>query len=209
MSNHGALEPTNMFITGPVAGFVSSAAIEKPIVSGNARSRITSVEPQFEQNPRLEPGEDSYQATVSSPESQLNEETVAGPHVQKAAPVAFRHIEQWQLPNGRSGSSTSNRTRLHRQEPTCATCAPCTTPNGWALSCRARCSGCLGVPKFQSQTLPRSDWNALWPGQLQHLVSRPASGEGYQLFFHWRPSIWRKSPPCFMTSILSSGFTSM
>ena len=134
MSNHGALEPTNMFITGPVAGFVSSAAIEKPIVSGNARSRITSVEPQFEQNPRLEPGEDSYHATVSSPESQLNEETVAGPHVQKAAPVAFRHIEQWQLPNGRSGSTTSNRTRLHRQEPTCAICAPCTTPNGSAFS---------------------------------------------------------------------------
>ena len=151
MSNHGALEPTNMFITGPVAGFVSSAAIEKPIVSGNARSRITSVEPQFEQNPRLEPGEDSYQATVSSPESQLNEETVAGPHVQKAAPVAFRHIEQWQLPNGRSGSTTSNRTRLHRQEPTCAICAPCTTPNGLgaqlpaAPCCRVRYASFLRI----------------------------------------------------------------
>ena len=173
MSNHGALEPTNMFITGPVAGFVSSAAIEKPIVSGNARSRITSVEPQFEQNPRLEPGEDSYQATVSSPESQRNEETVAGPHVQKAAPVAFRHIEQWQLPNGRSGSSTSNRTRLHRQEPTCAICAPCTTPNGSAFS---------GVG--QPGTAPRADLGSrhsttgdaaeAFPRPLQRLVGRRA-----------------------------------
>ena len=154
MSNHGALEPTNMFITGPVAGFVSSAAIEKPIVSGNARSRITSVEPQFEQNPRLEPGEDSYQATVSSPESQRNEETVAGPHVQKAAPVAFRHIEQWQLPNGRSGSTTSNRTRLHRQEPTCAICAPCTTPNGSAHNQRSLPSGPLRADQVRRQNTP-------------------------------------------------------
>jgi hypothetical protein len=45
-------------------------------------------------------------------------------------------------------------------------------PNSWALSCRARHPGGLGAPRFQCQTLPLNDWNALWPGHLQRLVGR-------------------------------------
>jgi len=45
-------------------------------------------------------------------------------------------------------------------------------PDGWALSCRTRHPGGLGAPKLQFQTLPRSDWNALWPGHLQRLLGR-------------------------------------
>lgn len=45
-------------------------------------------------------------------------------------------------------------------------------PDGWALSCRTRHPGELGAPRLQYQTLPRSDWNALWPGHLQRLVGR-------------------------------------
>ncbi len=55
---------------------------------------MASVEPQEGQKPRTQPGEDSYHVTDSSPESQVNDEDRTGPAVQKAAPVAFRQIEQ-------------------------------------------------------------------------------------------------------------------
>ena len=100
---------------------MSSALTENDMTPGVRRSCMASVDPQRGQKPRRQPGEDWYHLTELSSESQVNDEAWIGPAVQKAAPVAFRQIEQWQLPNAGSGPSIRKRARPHRQEPRCVT----------------------------------------------------------------------------------------
>ena len=50
-----------------------------------------------------------------------------------------------------------------------------TRANGSALGCRARRRRLTEAPKFQCQTLPKVEWNAMWPAQLQRRVRQHSS----------------------------------
>jgi hypothetical protein len=96
----------------------SSVPRGSPISLGRFAKKVGSVAPHVRQKVLVSPGDDSYLLKRSSPHTQRKALARTTARVRNAAPVAFLHIEQWQLttlPN--PSASTSYRIPPHRQLP--------------------------------------------------------------------------------------------
>src|SRR6478609_7223018 len=117
MSHHAALESTQTCADGRTPGSSSSVPSGSPISPGRSRKKVTSVEPHTRQNVRCSPREDSYFDSRLAPVSHRNAAVGTATLVRNAAPVAFRHMEQWQLTTCPKGPSTSYWIPPQRQLP--------------------------------------------------------------------------------------------
>jgi hypothetical protein len=87
------------------------------MTSGGPGRRLMMGDPQWRQNSRWTPGEDSKSPKLSLPATTLNSEAGICAAARKADPLALRQREQWQMLMGPISPAISYRTVPQRQLP--------------------------------------------------------------------------------------------
>src|SRR5207253_2305255 len=115
MSYHDAFEPTKTCRSGRIGGVPSIEPRVTTVISGRFVRRMNSCEPQREQKHLRRFGDDSYSDSMSAPDVMRRASVATTVLVEKAAPWALRHIEQWQCSANANGAAIWNRIDPQRQ----------------------------------------------------------------------------------------------